>query len=614
MDEKVAHEVLVQSAVEQFTRGQYSASLQQLRHCHADPFIALALFSDFVPSGLWDSRDFVKQSNCFLCRDVQSKQPLGRDALAPLADYLNYVRRAVETGRETFPIHDREALRPLLYMTLTQACVRPLREEELADMVCEVKEEGLRVKIFDFLRCEKQWVALANLFHRFEMHVEAMDMLSSLASTGIWDGRRHEERTGVAPSSVGREALRVGPDVRAALLRLSEAGAAPPSKTVAPQHLRDLLLKCDVPAPSESLTVRVTAVLNAAAYLRSLSLRSSGDRDIFKAHVSWLAGLLPVEWVPSLFLAHQNKNQWGEALHVLGSYDDSRVVDGHNLKLEVLVAYLSVIVHDPHCRDSHLHDAYWKNVSLLLFRAPHTLSMSTEHKANLRGALHLFLNTTAFADLHAAQAFFEDADVRKICVTERGIIYRRLRQHEEAFRMLLSEEQGIERAKAYAQHAEQDGDGTAYGVLLKYAASESSAHRTNTLDLLPALQKCDSVDALSLLSFLPDTTPFHDIATLLLKSTRFKTSLAHHNAVDASALELYNVNTAVEKSNLDARTVSIDVGSCCAVCGKRFRADTTFLVFPNSVLVHEACAKDEHLCPLSGTDFRLGLNAFLQHC
>ena len=46
--------------------------------------------------------------------------------------------------------------------------------------------------------------------------------------------------------------------------------------------------------------------------------------------------------------------------------------------------------------------------------------------------------------------------------------------------------------------------------------------------------------------------------------------------------------------------------SICAVC--KGHVESIFARYPNGVITHLHCAKDRHICPVTGTDFRLTTN------
>ena len=63
------------------------------------------------------------------------------------------------------------------------------------------------------------------------------------------------------------------------------------------------------------------------------------------------------------------------------------------------------------------------------------------------------------------------------------------------------------------------------------------------------------------------------------------------------------MNAKCRAAELKARRVVVHKERMCAVCHKRIN-DQVFAFYPNGVVVHFKCAKDKHVDPVSGRDFR----------
>ncbi|RNF19098.1 CNH domain-containing protein [Trypanosoma conorhini] len=106
---------------------------------------------------------------------------------------------------------------------------------------------------------------------------------------------------------------------------------------------------------------------------------------------------------------------------------------------------------------------------------------------------------------------------------------------------------------------------------------------------------------------LPADTPLAPIAAFVKRSLRDASTRSRNAAIRASVLEARIRQAELKLARERARQVVLDLGSCCVACGKKLRPDVVFARFPNGVVVHQACMEDEHICPVTYKDFRLGI-------
>eukprot|EP00758_Cryptobia_borreli_P007241 Tbor_TRINITY_DN5261_c4_g3::TRINITY_DN5261_c4_g3_i1::g.16149::m.16149/K20183/VPS39, VAM6; Vam6/Vps39-like protein vacuolar protein sorting-associated protein 39 len=186
---------------------------------------------------------------------------------------------------------------------------------------------------------------------------------------------------------------------------------------------------------------------------------------------------------------------------------------------------------------------------------------------------------------------------------ERAIIYRKMKMHEEAIDMYITEvedkEEGMQEAKHYAFIISNEDKEDAFQILLDRAPVSAAVDIVRT---------CQGVHALSALPKLPDETSLSDLGeflkSVLRESRNDRRNLEVQAALSRTRLRNIEIRLQTKRSHYSF----IDNNAVCCKCKFGIK-DSIFATFPNGDKAHQLCFESDHIHPVTKEDFRGGIQS-----
>ncbi|KAK6183438.1 hypothetical protein SNE40_010920 [Patella caerulea] len=196
---------------------------------------------------------------------------------------------------------------------------------------------------------------------------------------------------------------------------------------------------------------------------------------------------------------------------------------------------------------------------------------------------------------------------------ERAILLGRLGRHEQALGIYIHVLHDTVKAEQYcASHFDGDSESNkdVYVHLLRtllkppdpttlgMAAGQSVPAKPNMPASLKILENhAWKIDTTKALELLPATTRVRDILTYLENVMEHQASRRRQNQVLKSML--YAENLQIQEQRIFHQSIKVNITDekMCRVCKKRI-GDSAFARYPNGVIVHYYCCKDNKVCPV----------------
>ncbi|RNF09300.1 CNH domain-containing protein [Trypanosoma rangeli] len=592
------------------TKKDFKTAMLRFRDANVDPLLVIYLFPGFLTQRAqaeWQP----PQAHTHPLETTELAQHMP-NALAAFLDYAVPLRREYATV-------ETEMLAEAIDTAILKAYVILGDEPQLLSFLAEGNACSLAESEV-FLAESEQWVALVMLWYSHRQHHKSLALLQALGTTGerislksllstssSWVGLSFDAAFSRILQPLLVKALG---DSGSMLVAPSEGGKTDfIPQTVMAQLLAEVAVDVE-PSQQTYLLRRCVGVVVTILYMRLLSWEERESMALVEQYSPWILANVSPRWSVRMFagVGLQPKD-YAAVLRIIGS-DMSDI--GATQPYERVVEWLSFIFADT-CNvstDASLHDAYFQSLMQLVLSPSCATAATAEEEqwtATGRQRLEKFLRSSHHIDLTRVQAVLEQPEVRGLMYAERAIIYYRLKRHEEAIRMFLYEAQQLQAAQDYATRVGRDGqDG--FQILLHLLLSPGDGCTGPRLsDALTIVNTCDEVNPFTALPMLPADTPLAPIAGFVKRSLRDASARSRNAAIRASVLEARIRQAELKLARERALQVVLDLGSSCVVCGKKLRPDVVFARFPNDVVVHQACMEDEHICPVTYKDFRLGI-------
>ncbi|KAF5224543.1 hypothetical protein ECC02_002486 [Trypanosoma cruzi] len=620
VDQATVDSLKTQSALWSFhAKKDFKTAMLRFRDANVDPRLVIDLFPGFLTKRARETWHPPKEYTRSL--DTTDLAMDMRSAITAFLDYALPLRREYATEEKTVLAEaiDTAIMKAYVVMGQEQQLLSFLAEENF----CSLAESEV------FLVDSEQWVALITLWYFYKQNHKSLVLLYTLGTTRERVLLESLLTTSFSPGNLpfDMEFLHI-----LHLLLANSLGKSSSNRVLSdrrdrranfiPQSemmriLDEIAVNAD-PSHQLGFLRRCVSVVTTITYISLLSWDEQEERALAEQYSRWILANVSPRWSVKMFpVTEIQPKHYTTVLRLLSSdMSDMGDTEPHERRAE----WLS-LVFDNTCNvkiDASIHDAYFQSLVQLLLS---TFSQEGDGDNNeekkersrvseLHQRLENFLRLSEHIDISNARNLLEQPDLRSRMYAERAIIYRRLELHEEAICMFLYEAKELQAAQEYAKHVGHDGQ-DAFQVLLRLLLHPSDGCTSPRLDdAIEMLNTCEGVNLLTALPMLPDDTPVLPIAGFIKRSIRDASTRSRSAAMNASILEA-RIRQAELKLALErSRQVVMDLGTCCAVCEKKLRPDVVFARFPNGVVVHQACMEDEHICPITYKDFRLGIEPF----
>eukprot|EP00743_Colponemidia_sp_Colp-15_P003217 GILK01003476.1.p1 GENE.GILK01003476.1~~GILK01003476.1.p1 ORF type:complete len:839 (+),score=153.48 GILK01003476.1:104-2518(+) len=192
---------------------------------------------------------------------------------------------------------------------------------------------------------------------------------------------------------------------------------------------------------------------------------------------------------------------------------------------------------------------------------------------------------------------------------ERALILRRMGRHEQALNIYVHKLGHHELALQYCDKVfDPNVEGEAKSVftfliedfLIPPSGSVSGLQTMLALDLLT--KHFDKIDPLRALDLLPGNIPVFKIRGYIDSVLKDLTEKRRAHEISKNLLKSETLLVKQIAFNCKNKPISITPITACPVCNKRI-GESAFAMYPNGILVHYACSKDRHVCPVTGDQF-----------
>ncbi|KPA75654.1 hypothetical protein ABB37_08222 [Leptomonas pyrrhocoris] len=590
-EETLTHVVVAGAMYRFLTLQDYAGCFHELSRIDADPRLAIQLFPGFL------RRE--EAATCPLLSTTPPPTPV-QAALPALVAYLqsrriNLLLRGqslltTEAARGQLACIDRALV--LAWCALEAEA--PLLALLQAENWCAVEDTAA------VLREHEQWVALTVLQEVKGDYDEAAAELGRLVGaavveTGAWNGLPTEVVVALQSFFAEHRNLPTSDEVYLPQSTILDWAAS---------------LQEDSPwSRSSTVANALIGVVTALTFFRRRALPP--QQKLFAQHLTWVLGWVPPDNALRIFFSAQNVQQYAAVLRLLQNYTE---MPGCTSKQLLRIAYLQLLFADTRVRVSEaaLYEQYYKGLGDLLFAAPPSApSLAEADRQRFRSRLDELLLTSSHVDLDAAEQYFNADAIKTQCVPERALIYRRRGAHRRAAEMFLDETDDMEGAIAYAKCASSENAGDAFTSLLELLLKPRHG-APRVAEALTILNTCDGVDAALVLPMLPADLPLAQLSSFLLHAFRSTATTYHMSAMDNSVLKAKLMSAQETHVRELSRSAVLEDATVCPVCQRKIRPDTVLAVYPNGLLVHQGCMRDEHVCPATHRDYRYDAYSLLE--
>ena len=145
-------------------------------------------------------------------------------------------------------------------------------------------------------------------------------------------------------------------------------------------------------------------------------------------------------------------------------------------------------------------------------------------------------------------------------------------------------------------------------ILLRVYLDKSLAKEQQEELELPALdllqRRAKEMDAVDILSIIPDHWSIAALLPALNLMMRSKIHDRRMSSVKRHLAEAENIDMQYEELQLVERPIFVLENTYCMVCKKNFRSPRISR-YPNGVVIHPECIKDDSICPITGQIFKM---------
>lgn len=581
---ELQHRILVACAFALFTqRADYAGCMNALREAGADVRLAIHLFPGFL---LADQVEAVASQ-----LPVQQPKEVIVAAIPAFLDYAIPIRRSLSGTSGVLDGKTTTLLKSIDTALVKAYCYVEAKEEALLTLLSHPCWAD-RIASIASMKEHHQWVALIAFYDALDDFDEAADTLRSLL--------------GASDSAYADPHAPLSPAKAAPLCTWLAAG---PFTTIeAENYLPQKEIRATVPSEvSPTDATAVVAAVTSAVFFRRRSVVQ--DAALFQRCLRWLLGSLPPGIAVSPFFSTANLRQYRVVLQWMLAYDDRGAATPRS---EVLLQFFSQLLHDRRVAvtDGTIHQLYWRCLAEAALPCGSNGDDGAKDmlRRSRRDELGQVLFQSPYIDLPSAEEYFEGDQLRSIAIPERAALYRRQGKHREAIEMYLYEAKSLPGARAYATRVASSDSSDAFTPLLQ-CLLRPPVGPPRVEEALDIMSSCDSVDAAAVLPLLSDDIPLTAIRSFLMRVFREETTTFHLQLFYSSILRSNEAAVQVAAVEAASRCATVDGVEVCPVCQRRIHPGTALSIYPNQVVVHQTCVVDEHLCPITNHDFRLGTSA-----
>ncbi|XP_027234374.1 transforming growth factor-beta receptor-associated protein 1 isoform X1 [Penaeus vannamei] len=197
---------------------------------------------------------------------------------------------------------------------------------------------------------------------------------------------------------------------------------------------------------------------------------------------------------------------------------------------------------------------------------------------------------------------------------EIAAVYGRLGEHEKALSMLVHQLKDFAAAEQYCIAQSKGASNTTksniFLILLKIYLRPPPGGTEDDIELAPAIEllsvHAGDLEVSSVLSLLPPNWSLSIVHHYLRAALRTSMHQSRIKRIQQTLVKSENLQQKflLYKLSRDMGPIPLAVNRICCVCNRGFNM-CEFLIYPNGVMAHPACAPNHSVCPLTGTVFQV---------
>ncbi|XP_076056469.1 transforming growth factor-beta receptor-associated protein 1-like isoform X2 [Oratosquilla oratoria] len=284
-----------------------------------------------------------------------------------------------------------------------------------------------------------------------------------------------------------------------------------------------------------------------------------------------------------------------EVLETLHRYPDARL------------KYLHHLIYSKKFKDEKYH------TELILHYVEEAVKQSDEESSSLEETREKLLDLLC-SSCHYQPKLVLSRLVNTNLHQETAYVYGKLEEHEKALSLLVHKMKDFSAAEQYCithtKGKEEKVKSKIFLTLLKIYLRPPSGGSSDDIELAPAIEllslHAGDLDLEAVLELLPEHWSLTIFQHYLRAAIRASMHQSRIKRIQQTLVRCENLQQkyVLHKLSRDMGPIPMSGSRICCVCGKRF-SECAFTIYPNGVMAHIGCASDPHVCPLTGTVFKV---------
>lgn len=233
-----------------------------------------------------------------------------------------------------------------------------------------------------------------------------------------------------------------------------------------------------------------------------------------------------------------------------------------------------------------------------------TNNVKKEEMDKARSKLRYMLQMSSLYRIQLILGKAKETDMHAEC----AILYGKLEDHDKALRILVHKLKDFGSAENYCLVNSQGKDPSfrkrLFHILLSVYLDPSNEQKESLVK--PAVDLLNSnvaeFDTVKVLQSLPENWSVSLVSQFLNRAIRKSMNNSRTTRIERMMSRGENLQVKQNIIEIQKEFVTMNDDRMCAVCSRAFN-DTAFVRYPNGVVTHVHCAKNKHICPVTGKLF-----------
>eukprot|EP00096_Caligus_rogercresseyi_P015303 TRINITY_DN7758_c0_g1_i1.p1 TRINITY_DN7758_c0_g1~~TRINITY_DN7758_c0_g1_i1.p1 ORF type:complete len:837 (+),score=124.64 TRINITY_DN7758_c0_g1_i1:88-2598(+) len=280
---------------------------------------------------------------------------------------------------------------------------------------------------------------------------------------------------------------------------------------------------------------------------------------------------------------------------LLNQLDYKRALDFLKKYPRAHLLFLEHLVLDKHVKVESLH-------SQLAIRYLELIGDSADLEESLLEKFRSLIMTSDYIQPQFLLSRLEKTNLHR----ERAILYGKMGEHEKALGIFVSQLKDFEGAERYCDdmsRTRDQGKKLLSTLLRIYVSGTEKGDISESTPIALVNRRSHEMHPVELIRCLPPSWSIDVLNTGLRKSLRSTIHEKRMGTIRSGLSRGENVEVKFKLLQLLRRPIVIDPKARCVVCKKSFHGCHSLTRFPNGVIAHSNCIRNDKVCPLTGEVF-----------